>query len=116
MSLKIYEYKACSTCKKALKYLDAKGIAYEKIAIREQAPSIEELRTMLTSMGNLKKLFNTSGVVYRAEGIKDKLPNLTEEQSLELLSDGNLVKRPFLIGDNIATVGFKEETWDEIFK
>ena len=116
MSLKIYEYKNCGTCRKALKFLDAKAVKYEKIAIREQAPSVDELKLMLESMGALKKLFNTSGQDYRKLGIKDQLAEMSTEEALELLnSNGNLVKRPFVLGDDVATVGFKEETWNELF-
>ena len=117
MSVKFYEYARCGTCRKAQKFLDENNIAYEKIAIREQAPSLEELQTMLNSMGNIKKLFNTSGQDYRNGGYKDKLPSFTQDEAFaELNANGNLVKRPFIIGDGIATVGFKEETWQELFK
>lgn len=117
MTLKIYEYNRCGTCRKACKYLDEKGIAYEKIPVREQPPAIEELRTMLGYMdNNIKKLFNTSSKDYREQGIKDKLAEMTNEQAFELLnSQGNLIKRPFVLGDDCGVVGFKEEIWDKLF-
>ena len=113
--MKIYEYKTCSTCKKALKFLDAKGIAYEKIDIASQAPSKKELKTMLGFYdGNIKKLLNTSGQVYRQMGLKDKLADMTDSEVIDLLhANGKLCKRPFLISDDFGLVGFKEELWSE---
>ncbi len=113
MSIKIYGYNRCSTCRKACKFLEEKGVKFENIAIREQVPTLEELELMLKSYdGQIKKLFNTSGVTYRELKLKDVLPSLSEQEALKLLqSDGNLIKRPFLIGNSIATVGFKEELW-----
>ncbi|MCB9091483.1 MAG: arsenate reductase family protein [Halobacteriovoraceae bacterium] len=113
MSYKFYEYKNCSTCRKAQKYLEKKNIDFKPIAIRETPPTKAELKKMLKYMdGDIKKLFNTSGQDYRAMSLKDKLPKLTEAQALELLSqNGNLVKRPFLIGSHWGTVGFKEDAW-----
>ncbi len=113
--LKIYQYKNCGTCRKALKFLDAKGIKYNAIPIRDHPPSMEELKLMLTRY-RLKDLFNTSGVAYRERNMKDKLPSLSEEEALGYLAnDGNLVKRPFVLGDNLFLVGFKEEEWEEVF-
>lgn len=115
--LKVYEYKGCSTCKKALKFLENKGVDYKKIAIRENPPTKTELKKMLKHQGGeLKKLFNTSGVDYRALNIKDKIKTITEKEAFDLLnSNGNLVKRPFLISENIGVVGFKEEIWKDLF-
>lgn len=117
MALKLYTYKNCGTCKKALKWLDAQGIAYENHPIRETPPKVAELKTMLAAMdGNIKKLFNTSGQDYKALNMKDKLPTLSEDEALAMLSEnGNLVKRPFVLGDGAATVGFKEDVWAELF-
>lgn len=111
--LKIYEYKNCGTCRNALKFLDAKKIPYQKIAIRETPPTKVELKKMLGYLnGELKKLFNTSGLDYKSLNIKDKLPKMTEEQALGLLaSNGNLIKRPFVLSDKFGCVGFKEEQW-----
>ena len=117
MTLKIYEYNRCGTCRKAEKYLIEKGISYEKRPIREQVPTTEELKMVLSAMdGNIKKLFNTSGQTYRELNIKEKLPHLSEMEVFELLqSNGNLIKRPFVVGENVGTVGFKAEAWDEMF-
>ena len=113
MSLKVYVYDKCSTCRKAIQFLDGAGIAYQKIAIREQPPTNAELKTMLKAQtGELKKLFNTSGMDYRSLNIKDKLPTLSIPDAINLLaSNGNLIKRPFAISKNVALVGFKEDTW-----
>tara|TARA_R110001592_G_scaffold134632_4_gene350391 strand:- start:1047 stop:1403 length:357 start_codon:yes stop_codon:yes gene_type:complete len=117
MALKLYTYKNCGTCQKALKWLDSKEIIYKNLPIRETPPTVAELKKMLVAMdGNVKKLFNTSGQDYKALNMKDKLPTLSEKEALALLSEnGNLVKRPFVLGDGVATVGFKEEVWAELF-
>lgn len=117
MPLKLYAYKNCSTCRKAAKWLNARGIAYSEIPIRETPPSVTELKRVLKAAdGNLRKLFNTSGVDYKAMNMKDRLPALSEAEALELLAaNGNLVKRPVLIGPGIALVGFHEATWTESF-
>lgn len=117
MGLKVYTYKNCGTCKKAVKWLDARSVAYQELPIRETPPGIPELRKMLKAMnGDLKKLFNTSGMDYKQLNLKELLPAMPEDEALGLLStNGNLVKRPFVIGKDIATVGFREETWEELF-
>lgn len=117
MALKLYTYKNCGTCKKALKWLDAQGVAYDNHPIRETPPKVADLKTMLAAMdGNIKKLFNTSGQDYKALNMKDKLPTLSEDEALAMLAEnGNLVKRPFVLGDGVATVGFKEDVWAELF-
>ncbi|MFP6584894.1 MAG: arsenate reductase family protein [Candidatus Hydrogenedentota bacterium] len=114
--MKVYMYKNCGTCQKAKKYLAAKGLDYTEIPIRDTPPSKAELKKMLKHMeGNMKKLFNTSGMDYRAQNMKDVLPTLTDAQAIDVLSgNGNLVKRPFLIGKDFGTVGFKEDMWDEL--
>jgi arsenate reductase (glutaredoxin) len=113
MSLRVYEYKGCGTCRKALKFLDDNKISYEKIAIREKPPSKAELKKMLKHYdGDSKKLFNTSGGDYKELGLKDKLSTMTIDKQIELLSsNGNLVKRPFILGEGWGLVGFKEEEW-----
>ena len=113
MTLKIYEYKGCGTCKKALKFLDSKGVEYKKIAIRETPPSKAELKKMLKYMdSNIKKLFNTSGQDYRKMKIKDKIDSMTNDDAIDLLSkNGNLIKRPFALNSNWGVVGFKEDVW-----
>jgi arsenate reductase len=109
----VYTYAKCGTCRDALKWLDQHGIPYEIKAIRETPPTPAELKSALKLMGgDLRKLFNTSGQDYREHGLKDRLPTLSEAQAIVLLSEnGNLVKRPFLIGDGTALVGFKPEIW-----
>ena len=108
-------YPKCTTCKKAQAYLDAKGAAYEFRDIKQENPSEEELRQWWKTSGlPLKKFFNTSGLQYKALGLKDKLPAMSEEEQLALLaSDGMLVKRPVLVGEDCVLVGFKEEQWAE---
>jgi arsenate reductase len=110
--LKVYEYGGCSTCKKALKFLDARKVAYEKIDITAHAPSTSELKEMLGHVGEVRKLFNTSGLVYKEQKLSEKLPSLSEKEALALLAgNGRLVKRPFVLGAGWGVVGFKEEEW-----
>lgn len=106
-------YPKCSTCRKAEKWLEAQGIAPAYRDIKEQNPSYEELKEWVGRSGlPVKKFFNTSGLQYKALGLKDKLPEMSEEEQLRLLStDGMLVKRPLLIGENFVAVGFREEQW-----
>lgn len=115
MALKVYGYKGCSTCRDALKWLGERGIAFEEKAIRETPPSVPELRAMLKARGGeMRRLFNTSGMDYRALGLKEKLPEMTEQAALELLSkNGNLVKRPFVIDQaaDVFLTGFKAAKW-----
>lgn len=115
--MKIYEYKGCSTCRNALKFLDSKKVPYTKIPIRETPPSITELRKALKFLnGDSKKLFNTSGQDYKALNLKEKLAAMTEEEKLKLLnSNGNLVKRPFVISSDLVLIGFKEDEWKKVF-
>ncbi len=112
----IYVYQKCSTCRDALKWLDQKGIACEVKAIRETPPTAAELKVALATLGgDLRKLFNTSGVDYRELGMMDKLPGMNEAEAFKLLSEnGNLVKRPFLIEGEKVLVGFKEAEWGEV--
>ena len=108
-------YARCTTCKKAKKWLDDHGVAYEDRNIKEQNPTAEELKDWHAQSGQpLRKFFNTSGMLYREYELKDKLPNMTEEEMLNLLaSDGMLVKRPLLIADGNVLIGFKEKQWEE---
>jgi Spx/MgsR family transcriptional regulator len=115
---KFYEYKKCSTCRKARQFLDQHGISYESIDIVSQPPSTAELKTMAEShlAGNYRKLFNTSGQEYRNLNLKERLASMDPEDMLELLaSNGKLIKRPFLLGGDKGTVGFKEQDWRELF-
>jgi arsenate reductase len=113
--LKVYTLATCDTCRRAVKWLRAKDIPFEERAIRETPPTAAELRTMLAaSGGELRKLFNTSGRNYREQEIGPKLPTLTPDAAVKLLAgNGNLVKRPFAIGDGVALVGFNESAWQE---
>lgn len=115
MKIKIYQYKKCSTCVKAIKFLDKKNLKYLSVDITEKAPSKKELKFMLDQYdGNIKKLFNTSGLVYREMKIKDKISGMTQKEALELLStNGRLVKRPFILKESKGLVGFKEDEWDK---
>ncbi len=114
----IYEYAKCSTCRKALKYLETNNIPYKKIPIVEQAPTKKELQTALDRLeGDFKKLFNTSGQVYREMQLSKKIKNISPKEAISLLnSNGKLVKRPFVLTKKTVLVGFKEDLWDEIFK
>ena len=109
------EYPPCSTCQKAKKWLDEKGVAYTDRHIKENKPTYEELKAWYAMSGlPLKKFFNTSGLVYKSLGLKDKLPTMTEEEQLRLLAtDGMLVKRPLVIGDDFVLTGFREKEWAE---
>lgn len=112
----VYVYSKCSTCKDALSYLEKRKIKFIKSEITETPPTIAELKKMLKFMnGNIKKLFNTSGQLYRELKLNEKLENMSEEEAFDLLSkNGMLVKRPFLLGDKFGLVGFKEKEWANI--
>lgn len=107
------QYPPCSTCQKAKKWLDSQGLGYEDRHIKENNPSYEELKAWYKKSGlPLKKFFNTSGLLYKSLGLKEKLPTMTEEEQLQLLaSDGMLVKRPLLVGEDFVLTGFKEADW-----
>lgn len=108
------EYPKCSTCQKAKRYLEERGVAFEDRPIHTQPPTVEELRAWQAKSGlPLKRFFNTSGRSYQALGLKDKLPGLSEDEQLELLAgDGMLVKRPILVTEETVLVGFKQGAWD----
>lgn len=108
-------YPKCTTCKKAEKYLRDKGVELELRDIKENKPSLEELKAWHAASGlPLKRFFNTSGLLYKSLSLKDKLPNMSEDEQLELLaSDGMLVKRPILIDGDTVLVGFKEKEYAE---
>ena len=113
--IKFICYPKCTTCQKAKKWLDDNKIKYEYRDIKEDNPSLDELTTWYKMSGlPLKKFFNTSGLLYKSMELKDKLPSMSEEEQFNLLaSDGMLVKRPLVIGDNFVLVGFKESEWSE---
>ena len=106
-------YPKCTTCQKARKWLDANGVVYDERHIKDNNPTVDELKAWHTQSGlPLKKFFNTSGLQYKALNLKDKLPAMSEAEQFALLaSDGMLVKRPLLIGDDFVLVGFKEDEW-----
>lgn len=111
-------YRKCSTCLKALKWLEDNKIEFEERPIKEQNPTYEELKAWYEMSGlPLKKFFNTSGLIYKDLGLKDKLPQMSEEEQLKLLAtDGMLVKRPLVVGDGFVLTGFKEKEWEEKMK
>lgn len=116
--MKLYTYKNCGTCRKAVKYLESRGVEIEAIPIREQPPSKAELKKMLKIYGGeIRKLFNSSGQDYRALDMKTRLPSMSVAEAIKLLSEnGNLVKRPFLLTEDSGGVGFKESDWESLFK
>lgn len=113
MDLTILCYDKCSTCRKALAWLDSKNIAYTVRPIKEEHPNAEELRDWWKRSGlPLRRFFNTSGMLYRELGLKDRLDAMTEEEQLALLAgDGMLVKRPLLVSDKAVVPGFQERVW-----
>ena len=116
MKPRVYEYEGCSTCRKALKFLDARGVVYEKVPIVTSPPSLAELKKMLALVGDLKRLFNTSGVLYRELKVGEKLKTMTTEQALALLAaHGKLIKRPFILLADRGLLGFKEDEWAAAF-
>lgn len=113
--MKVLVYRKCSTCQKALKWLDAHGISFEERAMVEEHPTYEELKEWYEKSGMpLKKFFNTSGNLYKQMNLKDKLKEMSEEEQLELLAtDGMLVKRPLVVGEDFVLTGFREKEWEE---
>lgn len=109
------EYPKCSTCKKAKKWLDDHNVSYTDRHIKEENPTAEELQLWHQKSGlPLKRFFNTSGIQYRELGLKDKLPEMSEQEQIALLAtDGMLVKRPLVVGEDFVIVGFKEGEWEE---
>jgi len=108
-------YPKCTTCQKAQRWLEDHNVSYNVRDIKQDNPSYDELRAWRQSSGlPLKKLFNTSGLLYKSLGLKEKLPAMSEEEQLRLLAtDGILVKRPILVGDDFVLVGFREAQWAE---
>ncbi len=109
------EYPKCSTCRKAKKWLESQNLEYTDRHIAEDNPSYEELKDWYNKSGlPLKKFFNTSGQLYKSMNLKDRLPEMSEEEQLRLLAeDGMLVKRPVLVKDGLILIGFKEQEWQE---
>ncbi len=106
----------CTTCRRALKWLDYRGAAYTIRPIKEERPTYEELRAWVEKSGlPLRRFFNTSGTLYRELGLKDRLDTMNEDEQLRLLaSDGMLVKRPLLVSDRAVIPGFNEKTWEAV--
>ncbi len=115
MKVLFIEYPKCSTCQKAKKWLDSNGVEYIDRHIKENNPSESELTEWIKMSGiEIKRLFNTSGMLYRSLELKDKLPVMTDEEKIKLLAtDGMLVKRPLVITDKTVLIGFKENEWKE---
>lgn len=115
MDITYYGYPKCSTCKKAEKWLAANDLSFKAINIAETPPSEDELRQLISDSGlDIKKFFNVSGKVYREEKLKDKLPEMTEDEKIKLLaSNGMLIKRPIVSGNGKVTVGFKENEFEK---
>ena len=111
-------YPKCTTCQKAGKWLEAQGVAVEVRDIKQDNPTEQELRAWQKMSGlPLKRFFNTSGLQYKALGLKDKLPQMSEDEQFALLAtDGMLVKRPLLVGEDFALPGFKQAEWEEKLK
>lgn len=109
-------YPRCTTCQKAQKWLEARGVKYDYRNIKDENPTEQELREWYKASGlPLKKFFNTSGLLYKELKLKDKLPDMSEDEQIALLTtDGMLVKRPLLIGDGFVLVGFKETEWEKV--
>lgn len=115
MSVLFLQYPPCSTCKNAKKWLDAHHVSYESRNIKEENPAAQELLEWIKKSGlPLKKFFNTSGILYKERNLKDLLPGMSEQEQIDLLAtDGMLVKRPLVIGEDFVLVGFKEEEWNK---
>lgn len=113
--MKVLVYRKCSTCLKALKWLEENHVSFEERAIVEENPSEAELMGWYQKSGlPLKKFFNTSGLLYKSMNLKDKLPTMSEEEQIRLLAtDGKLVKRPLVVGEDFVLTGFKEAEWRE---
>ena len=110
------EYPKCTTCQKAKKWLDERAISYQARHIKEDNPSFEELKSWHAMSGlPLKRFFNTSGLLYKTMNLKERLPDMTEEEQLKLLaSNGMLVKRPILVKEGRVLVGFREAEWEKL--
>ncbi|MEK5037422.1 arsenate reductase family protein [Sporosarcina sp. FSL K6-3457] len=117
MGLIYYGYPKCSTCRKAKAWLAANDLNFQEVNIVEAPPSVEELSKMIAASGlELKKFFNVSGTKYREQNLKNKLPEMSDEEKISLLaSDGMLIKRPLVFGEGKVTLGFKEEDFENVW-
>ena len=110
--MKVLVYRKCSTCMKALKWLEVNQVVFDERPIKEEHPSYEELKAWYEMSGlPMKKFFNTSGILYKQMNLKDKLKEMSEDE--QLATDGMLVKRPLVIGDDFVLTGFKEKEWED---
>lgn len=118
MSVLFVEYPKCSTCQKAKKWLEANQVAFDDRHIVEENPTAQELKLWHQRSGlPLKRFFNTSGLLYKSMGLKDKLPDMSEEEQYALLAaDGMLVKRPLIVAEDFVLTGFREAEWEEKLK
>ncbi len=118
MALTVYQYPKCSTCRKALAWLEKQGIAFDKIDIVTSPPSRAVLEKAAKAAGvSVKKMFNVSGESYRSGGFKDRLPEMTDADAFAALAkDGKLIKRPLVVGDRLALVGFDEGVWKKTLR
>lgn len=118
MKIQFIWYPKCSTCQKAKKWLDENGVEYTLRDIKEENPTYDELKKWYNEGDlELKKFFNTSGLLYKQMELKNKLPSMTEEEQIRLLAtDGMLVKRPIIVSDSFILTGFKEKDWEEKIK
>jgi len=116
MAITVLCYEKCSTCKKALAWLDEKGVEYVLRPIKEQNPSANELECWHRMSGlPLKRFYNTSGLLYKELGLKNKIPTMSDAEQYELLAtDGMLVKRPLVVADDVVLTGFKEKEWEKL--
>lgn len=116
--MKFICYPKCTTCQKAKRWLDENGISYELRDIKENNPTADELREWYKNSAlPLKKFFNTSGLLYKSMELKNKLPNMSDDEQIKLLAtDGMLVKRPILVSGKKVLVGFREKEYEELFK
>ena len=114
MNVLFMEYPKCSTCQRAKKWLQAHEFSFEDRHIKDDRPTASELKEWIARSGlPVRKFFNTSGMVYKELGLKDKLPNMSEDEMIEVLaSDGMVVKRPLIVGSDFVLVGFKEQEWE----
>lgn len=117
MSTTVYHYPQCTTCRKALKWLEEHGVAHERVHIVDKPPSGAMLKRALATGIPLRKLFNTSGESYKSGNFKDRLPKMSEADALRALAaDGKLIKRPLVVGDGVALTGFDEAAWKAALK
>lgn len=114
LSLKVYYYDGCGTCRKAIRFLDTHGLDYQLIDIREKPPTLTELKKMLAHLGHeVRRLFNTSGRDYRSMNLKDKISDMSHDEIVKLMrTNGNLIRRPFVVGEDTLLIGFIPEVWE----